>query len=91
MLVDRANALKAALGDTLAGKHDGACLEARNLGLAERASIAYFLGVPFGAQCAWILEQGRADDARPAPAATRLVWEGSRPGERNERFRLYKK
>lgn len=67
------------------------CLEVRQLGLAERASLAYFLGMPFGPQCGWLLVQAREDDARTAPAGTRLVWEGNRPGERVERFRLYKK
>ena len=67
------------------------CLEVRQLGLAERASLAYFLGIPFAPQCAWLLVQARDDDARTAPAGTRLVWEGNRPGERVERFRLYQK
>ena len=83
--------LRGALGAALGPTRDGACLEARNLGLAERASIAYFLDAPFGAQCGWILEQARIGDTRIPPGAARLVWEGSRPGERSERFRLYKK
>ena len=67
------------------------CLEARQLGLAERASIAYFLNTPFGPQCRWLLVQAREGEPRTAPAGTRLVWEGARPGERFERFRLYRK
>ncbi len=67
------------------------CLEARQLGLAERASIAYFLNTTFGSQCRWLLVQAREGDPRTAPAGTRLVWEGYRPGERFERFRLYQK
>ena len=67
------------------------CLETRQLGLAERASIAYFLNTPFGPQCGWLLVQARAGDSRAAPAGTRLIWEGHRPGERFERFRLYQK
>ena len=72
-------------------KQPAICLEARQLGLAERASIAYFLNTRFGPQCGWLLMQAREGDSRTAPAGTRLIWEGHRPGERFERFRLYKK
>jgi hypothetical protein len=79
--------LKAWIGATT----PATCIEARNLGLAERASFAYFLNLPYGVQCPWIIEQSRQGDARhPIPGA-RFVWEGQRPGERNERFRLYKR
>lgn len=79
--------LRAALGADL----HGMCLETRNLGLAERASLHYFLQSPFGARCDWLLVQAREGDSRLPPAGARLVWEGNRPGERHERFRLYKK
>lgn len=79
--------LKAWIGATA----PDACIEARNLGLAERASFAYFLNLPYGVQCHWIIEQSRQGDARHAIPGARFVWEGQRPGERNERFRLYKR
>ena len=80
--------LKDAMGATLS---DTTCLEARSVGLAERASLNYFLDLPFGVQCAWILQQGHPSDPRSAPSGARLVWEGSRPGDRHERFRLYQR
>ena len=80
--------LKGALGATLA---DTTCLEARAVGLAERAALHYFLDLPFGTRCAWILQQGHPSDPRNSPPGTRLVWEGMRPGDRNERFRLYQR
>ena len=86
-----ATGLRSALGAVPRADLRGGCLEARGLGPAERASLAYFLDVRFGGQCAWVLEQARSDDAKLPPPGARLVWEGSRPGERNERFRLYKK
>lgn len=82
-----ATSLKAAMGADL----QGTCLETRNLGLSERASFYYFLHIPFGAQCGWLLVQAREGDSRMPPPGARLVWEGNRPGERQERFRLYKK
>ena len=83
--------LRVAVGADLGRLSEGACLEARNLGLAERAALAYFLELRFGSSCAWIVDQSHPADARTPPAGTRLVWQGSRPGDRNERFRLYKK
>ena len=83
--------LRTSLAAPFEGKPIDTCLEPRNLGPAERASIAYFIGIPFGRECPWILEQGRTGDLRTLPGTARLVWEGNRPGERNERFRLYKK
>jgi 4-amino-4-deoxy-L-arabinose transferase-like glycosyltransferase len=80
----------------LAGRPGGerACVRAAPLGLAERASFAYFADVRFGEMkenCRWLLAQGsRADEARN-PAGMRLVWEGNRPGDRSERFRLYQR
>lgn len=69
-----------------------ACVRAAPLGLAERASFAYFADVRFGEardNCPWLIAQGAQRDGARAPAGTRLVWEGNRPGDRNERFRLY--
>ena len=84
--------LKAALATR--GGSNGACVQAQSLGLAERASLAYFAAVRFGDSrdnCLWLLSQGaRGDDVRAFPRM-RLIWEGNRPGDRNERFWLYKR
>ena len=64
----------------------------------QRASIAYFLeiepaafGTPTGKNCPWLLVGGetRQELAAP-PGAWTKVWEGGRPGERKEKFRLFR-
>ena len=70
------------------------CVRAAPLGLAERASFAYFASVRFGEMaenCAWLLVQGTRSDGARTPTGMRLVWEGNRPGDRSERFRLYQR
>ncbi|GIZ51995.1 ArnT family glycosyltransferase [Noviherbaspirillum aridicola] len=76
------------------------CVET-NVGTAQRASFAYFGGVPFAGftdtRCDFLLLQdnrrGR-DDAmvlRERREEWQLLWEGRRPSDRHERFRLYKR
>lgn len=74
------------------------CIAARNLGESQRASLHYFAGiVTTGAQrgtgCRLMLVQtsGRnPPDTAPGPG-WRRIWEGRRPGDRNELFRLYRR
>jgi len=78
---------------------DHGCLAERGLNDTQRASLAYFVGIEplaadstAGKQCRWLLVTG---DTRPELAApdgkwTR-AWEGNRPGDRKEKFRLYKR
>ncbi|SFU88874.1 ArnT family glycosyltransferase [Pseudoduganella namucuonensis] len=77
------------------------CVET-NVGPAQRASFAYFGGMPFtgvgGGRCPLVLVQDdqRVDDERELPAAYRqpdwtLLWEGRRASDRHERFRLYRR
>lgn len=67
---------------------------------AQRASFAYFSKVPFNrldlAPCAYLLLPGSArGNADPqverAGHTWRLIWEGHRAADRNERFRLYRR
>ncbi|TCS36571.1 4-amino-4-deoxy-L-arabinose transferase-like glycosyltransferase [Paucimonas lemoignei] len=67
---------------------------------AQRASFAYFSKVPFqridGMQCDYLLLSGssriKADSQfRRYGDDWRLVWEGHRASDRNERFRLYRR
>lgn len=83
-----------ALAATLAPRGAPGCVATRNVGLAERASFAYFARLRFGAdvrQCPWLLVQGPSGAAPRAPEGMRLAWEGNRPGDRDERFRLYRR
>lgn len=75
------------------------CVAERGLSDTQRASLAYFVGIEplladsnAGKQCNWVLVTG---DTRPELAAPEgkwtRTWEGNRPGERKEKFRLYKR
>jgi hypothetical protein len=84
--------LKAAM--TARAGSGNACVSTAPLGLAERASFAYFADIRFGEMaenCAWLLVQGARSDVTRAPTGMRLAWEGNRPGDRSERFRLYQR
>ena len=72
------------------------CLAEMNLGDTQRASIAYFSGLEakrFRADkpCEWLVVQNRTPAEISRNPAWEKVWEGSRPGERKERFTLYRK
>ena len=72
-----------------------------NVGTAQRASFAYFGNVRFaderGQRCDYLLLQDDISnqDASPMlrqyPGDWRMVWEGRRPSDRDERFRLYRR
>jgi 4-amino-4-deoxy-L-arabinose transferase-like glycosyltransferase len=79
-----------------------ACVAGDGLGLAQRASFAYFAGVHFAAtdsygnaveNCPLILKQdsirAAAKDGEIRTPHPRLLWEGRRASDRDERFRLY--
>ncbi len=72
-----------------------------NVGPAQRASFAYFGHIPFaqfdGAHCDFLLLQDNArtkgDEKFIMRSSDRwqLLWEGRRPSDRDERFRLYRR
>jgi 4-amino-4-deoxy-L-arabinose transferase-like glycosyltransferase len=77
------------------------CIET-NVGAAQRASFAYFGHLPFAGvetgQCNYLLLQDslRAKDETEPGHQYRLrdfdlLWEGRRPSDRKERFRLYRR
>lgn len=78
---------------------DGSCVASRNLGEPQRAMLEYFADtltvreeVKPTNQCGWLLVQGGQDETKNAPGpAWRVIWEGHRPGDKNERFRLYER
>lgn len=73
--------------------HGEPCIIASRLGDAQRASLEYFLNRRFVSspgrpECpAMIVQGGRSETPPPAPWVKH--WEGARPGDRNERIRLY--
>ena len=72
-----------------------------NVGTAQRASFAYFGQVKFADErdqsCDYLLLQDDVsnEDAtqmlRQYPGTWRVIWEGRRPSDRDERFRLYRR
>jgi 4-amino-4-deoxy-L-arabinose transferase-like glycosyltransferase len=73
-----------------------------NVGAAQRASFAYFGRLPFagvnGGQCDYLLLQDsvRLKNEKELAKSYRvrewvLLWEGRRPSDRDERFRLYRR
>lgn len=75
------------------------CLAERNLTDAQRASLAYFVEIEpvaetsaAGRQCNWLLVVGDTRRELAAPGGNwQKVWEGSRPGDRREKFRLFRR
>jgi len=75
------------------------CLAERGLTDTQRASLAYFVGLEAveeksraGRQCNWLLVTGRSPREIAAPGSDwKLAWEGSRPGDRKEKFRLFRR
>ncbi|MBK9605349.1 MAG: glycosyltransferase family 39 protein [Betaproteobacteria bacterium] len=76
------------------------CLASRGLGEPQRALLDYFIGVRTervevkpAATCSLLLDQGsRSDDSPEGPDGNwRIIWEGNRPGDNSERFRLYQR
>ena len=73
------------------------CVASRGLGDAQRASLHYFAGLVTereeakrGESCAWLVVQTGPADKSDVPGWTRQ-WEGMRPGDSGERFRLYRR
>jgi 4-amino-4-deoxy-L-arabinose transferase-like glycosyltransferase len=69
------------------------CLASRDLGTAQRASLHTFADLRFGSEreCRWLIVQGVQSHTPPVPRGYSFMWQGNRPGDRDERFRLYRK
>jgi 4-amino-4-deoxy-L-arabinose transferase-like glycosyltransferase len=75
------------------------CLAERDLTDTQRASLAYFVGLEAvaidskaGRHCNWVLVTGDTKPELAAPEGKWIrVWEGSRPGDHQEKFRLYRR
>lgn len=66
------------------------CVDLQGVGDAQRASLDYFADIRDGGeQCRWLLTQGTRGDAPAVAAGWQLAWEGARPGDNDERLRLY--
>jgi 4-amino-4-deoxy-L-arabinose transferase-like glycosyltransferase len=81
------------LRETL-GAHPG-CIARRGLGLAQRASLDYFNGIRTvgssrAKDCRYLIAQATPRTEKDLPGWT-LVRETSRPGDKSERLRLYRR
>lgn len=75
---------------------DHGCVAERNLGDTQRASLAYFVGLETkparaAAECQWLLVLDSPRAKATAGEGWTRVWQGSRPGDRKERFSLYRR
>lgn len=96
--LDHTRSYRAVFGDLRAHlPADYNCVAGAGLSPAHRALLHYHAGLLTrsvedfeGIECRFFLLQWdpRQTETRPGPG-WRLVWEGSRPGERKERFRLF--
>lgn len=75
------------------------CIAGASLADPLRASLDYFSGIVTirsnlnaAKRCDWLLTQGTVRSDENAPGTNwRKVWESNRPGDRNEKFRLYRR
>jgi 4-amino-4-deoxy-L-arabinose transferase-like glycosyltransferase len=75
------------------------CMASRDLGEPQRASLHYFTGIithreeipERRRQCDLYLVQGKPLDENVIPGVWKEIWEGHRPGDKDERFRLYQR
>ena len=74
------------------------CVATQGIGESQRALLDYFASIrtqqaAIGQQtrCGFLLDQGTAKIDPLVGNAWRLRWEGSRPGDRTERYRLYER
>jgi hypothetical protein len=74
------------------------CISSLNLGEPQRAMLHYVANVVTWrldaparkrGDCDLALVQGVAADEQAPPGAWRKIWEGARPGDKVERYRLY--
>jgi hypothetical protein len=75
------------------------CVASRKLGEPQRALLMYYAGIKtirlemvWNASCPALLVQGFRDRIPPPPSDDwTLVWEGARPGDQQELYRLYRR
>ncbi|MBI3045609.1 MAG: hypothetical protein HYY78_22610 [Betaproteobacteria bacterium] len=74
-------------------------MSSRDLGDAQRAMLHYFAniityreGVPSRKRdCELLLVQGQPQAEHNPPGPWKKIWEGGRPGDKDERYRLYRR
>ena len=75
------------------------CMASRDLGEPQRALLHYFTGIVTHRDevperrrdCDLMLVQGTPQQEDPPAGDWIKIWEGNRPGDRSERYRLYRR
>jgi hypothetical protein len=75
------------------------CISSRDLGEAQRAMLHYVAGIVTYREeipdrrrkCDLLLAQGKPLDENVLPGEWKKIWEGQRPGDKDERYRLYQR
>jgi 4-amino-4-deoxy-L-arabinose transferase-like glycosyltransferase len=75
------------------------CISSKDLGETQRALLHYFAGIityrdevpERRRRCELLLVQGRPHQEFAPSDPWRKIWEGARPGDKNERYRLYQR
>jgi len=75
------------------------CIASRELGESQRAMLHYYAGIVTVREesavrvrdCDLLLVQGHPRRETPPRAGWRKIWEGGRPGDKDERYRLYQR
>lgn len=87
----------ASLQQALPAKHR--CISSRELGESQRAMLHYYAGILTYREeiparrrdCDLMLVQGHPRSETPPTGGWRKIWEGGRPGDNDERYRLYQR
>ena len=98
-LVDQARSYRGVAAQLAAAiPADAGCIARENVGDAQRALLDYFANLrtvphddPRAAGCNVLLEQAAPKRLRPPGPQWQETWRGSRPGDRNEAFALYRR
>lgn len=98
-LIDEGRSYRAVMGElqrALPAQYN--CVASSGLGDAQRALLDYYIGLiterqenDDGGECRVLLVQGIAGKAPAVSVLWTKIWEGSRPGDKVERFRLYRR
>jgi hypothetical protein len=76
------------------------CISSRDLGESQRAMLHYYAGIITQREevkdrrrrsCDLLLVQGQPRIEAPPRGNWRKIWEGGRPGDKDERYRLYQR
>lgn len=90
-------AMIASMQQALPRKYD--CMSSRELGEPQRALLHYFAAIITHREevperrrnCELLLVQGKTQEELAPRGAWRKIWEGARPGDKDERYRLYQR